>query len=104
MSKKDCLIIAHRGESFDAPENTLAAIELAWKRGARAVEIDVHLSKDNHVVVFHDFNTKRLSGVNKNVRSQTLQQLRALDVGSWKGVHWKGEQIPEINDVLKNCS
>jgi glycerophosphoryl diester phosphodiesterase len=47
------LIIAHRGESHDAPENTLAAIELAWGRGADAVEIDVHLTKDNKVVVIH---------------------------------------------------
>ncbi len=55
----DKLIIAHRGESFIAPENTLAAINLAWKNGAKAVEIDVQITSDNEIVVIHDKNTKR---------------------------------------------
>jgi len=51
------LIIAHRGESFDAPENTLVAITLAWERGAKAVEIDIRLTADNEIVVIHDKDT-----------------------------------------------
>ena len=93
-------IIAHRGESFDEPENTMAAINLAWERGAEAVEVDVHLSMDNEVVVIHDFNTKRLAGVNKKVKHQKLNELKKLDVGSWKDIKWKGEQIPMIREVL----
>ena len=55
-------IIAHRGASFDAPENTLAAVELAWQQGADAVEIDVQCSSDNRIVVIHDERTKKTAG------------------------------------------
>ena len=97
---KNLLIIAHRGESYDAPENTLASINLAWERGAEAVEIDVHLSADNHVVVIHDSSTKRTSVRNKKVRKQTLTELRQLDVGSWKKEKYKNEKIPLLKEVL----
>lgn len=50
-------IIAHRGASFDAPENTLSAIGMAWQRGADAVEIDIHMAKDDRIVVIHDDHT-----------------------------------------------
>jgi len=100
MNENSTLIIAHRGESFDAPENTMAAINLAWDRGADAVEVDVHLSKDNEVVVIHDYNTKRLAGVNKKVKDQTLNEIKKLDVGIWKDIQWKSEQIPTISEVL----
>lgn len=93
-------IIAHRGESFDAPENTLASIILAWDRGAEAVEIDVHLSKDNKVVVIHDPNTKRVGGRNKKVSKQTLAELKELDIGTWKSEEWKDEKIPTLKEVL----
>ena len=95
------LIIAHRGESFDAPENTLASVNLAWERGAEAVEVDVHISRDNHVVVIHDAKTKRIGGRNKKVKSQTLVQLKELDVGSWKSDKYTGEQIPTLKEVLE---
>lgn len=95
------LIIAHRGESSDAPENTLASVNLAWERGAKAVEVDVHLSKDNHIVVIHDLKTKRIGGRNKRVKNQTLAQLRQLDVGSWKSEKYIGEQIPTLKEVLE---
>ena len=97
---KKPLIIAHRGESYDAPENTMAAIDLAWERGSEAVEIDVHLSQDDEVVVIHDYNTNRLGGVNKKVKDQTLEELERLDVGSWKNSKWEGEKIPTLNKVL----
>ena len=96
------LIIAHRGESFDAPENTMAAINLAWDRGAEAVEIDLQLSKDDEIVVIHDLNTKRLAGVYKNVRDQTLEELQYLDVGTWKDIQFHGEKIPVIEEVLES--
>jgi glycerophosphoryl diester phosphodiesterase len=94
------LIIAHRGESYDAPENTMAAINLAWERGAEAVEIDVQLSEDNEVVGFHDFNTKRVAGVNEKIAVQNLGELKQLDVGTWKDIKWKGEKIPLLREVL----
>jgi glycerophosphoryl diester phosphodiesterase len=93
-------IIAHRGASFDAPENTLASVELAWQQGAEAVEVDVHLSRDGEIVVIHDSNTRKLAGVNRKVARQTLAELRALDVGRRKGRAWVGERIPTLEEVL----
>jgi len=94
------LIIAHRGASHDAPENTLASVNLAWAQGADAVEVDVQFSKDGHVVVFHDDNTRKTAGVAKKVCNQTLAELKALDVGRWKGAKWAGERIATIEEVL----
>jgi glycerophosphoryl diester phosphodiesterase len=102
MKHQSTMIIAHRGESFDAPENTMAAIQLAWDRGADAVEIDIQLSKDNRIVVIHDFETKRLAGVNKKVKEQTFEELRKLDVGSWKNPSFKDEKIPSLAEVLES--
>ena len=93
-------IIAHRGASFDAPENTLAAARLAWEQSADAVEVDVHLSKDGKIVVIHNDNTRLLAGVPGKVQAQTLSQLKALDVGRWKGRRWTGERIPLLEEVL----
>jgi len=93
-------IIAHRGASFDAPENTLAAVRLGWEQRADAVEIDVHLSKDGHLVAIHDNNTRKTAGVSRKVASQTLAELRALDAGRWKGKSWAREKIPTLEEVL----
>lgn len=101
MDKIRSSFIAHRGESFDAPENTLGAINLAWERGSTAVEIDIHLTADNEICVIHDFNTQRITGVKKIVRNSTMDELRALDAGLNKGLEWKNERIPTLSDVLK---
>ena len=93
-------IIAHRGASREAPENTLAAIHLAWQQGADAVEIDVHQSRDSHIVVIHDAHTRKTAGVMRRVRAQTLLELGALDVGRWKHRRWIGERIPTLATVL----
>lgn len=98
--KNKQLIIAHRGESFDAPENTMAAIQLAWERNAEAVEIDIQLSKDKQIVVFHDLYTKRIGNRNKKVKKQTLAELREIDAGIHKGEKWIGEKIPTLTKVL----
>jgi len=96
------LIIAHRGESFEAPENTLAAINLAWKRNAEAVEVDIQLSKDKQIVVIHDTNTKRTGGVSKKVSAQSLHELKDLDFGKFKGKKWISEKIPTLEEVLSS--
>jgi len=93
-------IIAHRGASHDAPENTLAAVRLAWQQEADAVEVDVQLSKDGKLVVIHDASTKRSGGFARKVGAQTLDQLRRLDVGRWKGKRWAGERIPTLAAAL----
>jgi glycerophosphoryl diester phosphodiesterase len=93
-------IVGHRGASFDAPENTVASIKLAWEQKADAAEFDVFLSKDGKIVVLHDANTKRVAGVDKRVIDQTLAELRALDVGKWKDAKFAGERIPTLDEML----
>jgi glycerophosphoryl diester phosphodiesterase len=100
VASNKALIIAHRGESHDAPENTLAAICLAWERDADAVEIDVHLTKDGSIVVIHDDNTLRTAHRYGEITKQTLAQLRQLDVGKFKGKRWAKERIPTLEEVL----
>lgn len=94
------LIVAHRGASYDAPENTCAAFLLAWKQGADAVEGDFHLTKDGHIVCIHDATTKRTAGKDLKVAASTLAELRLLDAGSWKDARWSGERIPTLHEVL----
>lgn len=93
-------LIAHRGASYIAPENTLAAIRLAWEEQADGIEIDVHLTRDGRVAVIHDANTRRTTGFNGKVDALAFRELKALDAGSWKGVGWKDERIPELKEVF----
>lgn len=93
--------IAHRGASFLAPENTVASAKLAWELGADAVEIDIHLSKDNRVMVIHDRNTKRTClGKNFEIKTTPSALLRDLDAGSFKSEQFKGEKIPFLSDII----
>ncbi len=93
-------IIGHRGASFDAPENTLASLRLAWEQNADAIEFDVFQSKDGEIVVIHDPNTKRLANVDRLVIEQSLQELQQLDVGRWKSATFAGERIPTLAEAL----
>jgi len=93
------LIIAHRGASADAPENTLAAFRLAWEQGADAVEGDFYLTKDQQIVALHDKTTERTAGVSWDVREQSLARLQTLDVGKWKADRFAGERIPTLAQV-----
>jgi glycerophosphoryl diester phosphodiesterase len=95
------LVIAHRGASFDAPENTLAAVRLAWQQQADAVEMDVHLTRDGKLVAIHDHTTRRTCGTKGKVATRNLAQLRKLDAGNWKGAQWRGERIPMLEEVLE---
>ncbi|MCK5168680.1 MAG: glycerophosphodiester phosphodiesterase [Bacteroidales bacterium] len=94
------LIIAHRGESFNAPENTLSSINLAWENGADAVEVDIRLTKDNQVVVIHDAHTWRVSRKFRWISNTELKELKKLDVGESKDIKYKGERIPTLKEVL----
>ncbi len=94
-------IVAHRGASFDAPENTVAAVKLAWEQKADAAEFDIYLTKDRKVVLMHDKDTKRTAGgVNKVIADSTLAELRRLDVGRWKGEKFAGERVPTLAETL----
>jgi glycerophosphoryl diester phosphodiesterase len=94
-------IIAHRGASAYAPENTLAAFELALRQGADAVELDAKLSADDQIVVFHDQTTMRTTGHEGRVSEMTLGELRKLDAGSHFDVSFCGETIPTLEEVFK---
>ena len=94
------LVVAHRGASKQAPENTIPAFHLAWTQGADAIEGDFHLTKDGHIVCIHDANTKRTAGRELIVAQSTLAELRALDVGAWFGAAFKGTSIPTLDEVL----
>ena len=94
-------LIAHRGASHDAPENTLAAFRLAFEQGADGIEGDFYLSSDGHIVCIHDGDTKRTAGVDHKVAQTTLVELRKLDVGRWKAPQFAGERIPTLSEVLQ---
>jgi glycerophosphoryl diester phosphodiesterase len=94
-------IVAHRGASSDAPENTLAAVRMAWDQAADAVEIDIHLSADGYAVVIHDDTLKRTAGIDASVADRTLRELQSCDVGRWKGPEWAGETIPSLGQVIE---
>jgi glycerophosphoryl diester phosphodiesterase len=93
------LIIAHRGASYDAPENTLAAFREAWKQGADGIEADFYLSSDGKIVCFHDKDTERVAGVKHVIKDTTLDVLRSLDVGAWKHPRFRGERAPTFDEV-----
>ncbi len=97
---KNPFLIAHRGSSFTAPENTMEAVNLAWSENADAVEVDVHSTKDNHVVVIHDPNVYRTTGTRLKISKSNLDELRELDAGSWKGKQWADAKIPTLNEVI----
>ncbi len=94
-------IVGHRGASHDAPENTLPSVELAWEHGADAVEIDIHQTRDGRIVAIHDADTRRVSGVDRRVDEQTLEEIQRLDVGAWKDPRWRGTRIPTLEAVLE---
>lgn len=97
----DPLIVAHRGASAEAPENTIPAFELAWEQGADAIEGDFHLTKDGHIVCVHDDNTKKVAGKDVRVRDTRLADLKALDVGSHHGGEFKDVRIPTLAEVIQ---
>lgn len=94
------MIVGHRGASHDAPENTLAAFQEAWRQGADGVEGDFHLTQDGHIVCIHDADTARTGGKKLIVASSTLAELRSLEYGGWKGKQFVGEPLPTFSDVL----
>jgi glycerophosphoryl diester phosphodiesterase len=95
------IIFAHRGASAHAPENTLAAFELALTQGADAIELDAKLTSDGHVIVFHDTTVDRITGVHGRVKDLSLADLRALDAGSFFSSKYAGEKIPLLEEVFE---
>jgi glycerophosphoryl diester phosphodiesterase len=96
-------IIAHRGASAAAPENTLAAIELAIDNEADWVEIDVQETRDGEIVVIHDSDLKKVGGVGLSVAGSTAAELRAVDIGSWFDPRFSDQRVPTLTEVLQLC-
>ena len=94
------IIVAHRGASHIAPENTVASTKLAFEKGADISEIDVYLSKDNRMIVIHDKTTKKTTGVNLEISETDSAELRKLDAGSWKSSDYAGEKLPFIEEII----
>lgn len=99
FQKPSTMIIAHRGASHDAPENTLASVNLAWERKADAVEVDVHMSLDKRIMVIHDEDTKRTSGNKMVIRETRSSDLRSLDASNGMDLY-RGEKIPFLEEVI----
>ncbi len=98
---REIRLVAHRGESAHAPENTVPSYRLAWRNGACwGAETDVYLTRDNVLVCNHDPTTDRTAKHPGNIREMTLAELRRLDVGKWKSPQWTGIQIPTLREVL----
>jgi glycerophosphoryl diester phosphodiesterase len=94
-------IIAHRGATALAPENTMAAFEIARRAGITVFEFDVLPTSDDELVVIHDKTVNRTTDGSGNVWEHTLNELQALDAGSWFGNEFLGECIPTLEQVLK---
>jgi len=96
-------IMAHRGASLVAPENTLAAVRAAIDSGAQWVEIDVQETADGEVIVIHDSDLKKIGRVSLGVATSTLDELQEVDIGSWFGEEFSNERIPTLEQVLRLC-
>lgn len=94
------MIIAHRGASAHAPENTIAAIQKTLEMGCNAIEIDVQLTKDGQVVVIHDYTVDRTTNGSGYVEEFTLEEIKKLDAGSWFDAKYNRERIPTLDEVL----
>jgi glycerophosphoryl diester phosphodiesterase len=94
------MIIAHRGVSFDLPENSLPAFNISWNHAADGIEGDFHLTKDGAIVCIHDEDTGRVCKQNLVVRDSTLKELKALDL-DYKGTENLQIKIPTLAEVLE---
>jgi len=94
-------VIAHRGASGYAPENTISAIKKAIELESTFIEIDIHMTSDGHVVVFHDDRLKRTTNGEGFLKEKSLKELKELDAGSWFDAKYLGEKIPTLAEVLK---
>jgi glycerophosphoryl diester phosphodiesterase len=101
MKQEPVLVIAHRGASGYAPENTLAAFKRAIALGATFIETDLQLSRDARFVAIHDDTVNRTSNGHGKVHDLTLADLRKLDAGSWFGSEFTGERIPTLEEILE---
>ncbi|MGZ9583991.1 glycerophosphodiester phosphodiesterase [Paenibacillus marinisediminis] len=94
------LIIAHRGSAGEAPENTLGSFRLALEQHCDAIELDIQLTKEGIPVVIHDATVNRTTNGRGAVHEMTLEQIQALDAGSWFDSKYAGERVPTLAEVF----
>ena len=104
VNNKKTLIIAHRGASAYAPENTIAAFQKAVELKADAIELDAKLSKDGEIVVIHDQTLERTTNGKGLVKDSTIEELTKLEAGSFFAEEFRGEKIPTLREVLEKFS
>ncbi|MGV8146219.1 MAG: glycerophosphodiester phosphodiesterase [Alkaliphilus sp.] len=97
---KKSLILAHRGASAYAPENTIIAFKEAIKMGADGFELDVHLSKDGYLIVIHDESVDRTTNGNGFIKDLTLDEIKRLDAGSWYDSKFYKEKVSTLDEVV----
>lgn len=100
-SLKGTAIFAHRGSKGNRPENTLAAFREAISLGVDGIELDVHMTSDNELVVIHDETVDRTTNGSGYIKDLSLQELKKLDAGSWFSDEYKGEKIPTLEEVFE---
>lgn len=93
-------IYAHRGSSGTHPENTLPAFSEAIRAGADGIELDVHFSKDGHLIVMHDEEVDRTTNGKGLIREKTLEEIKKLHAGSWFDKEFAATKVPELKEVL----
>jgi glycerophosphoryl diester phosphodiesterase len=93
-------VIAHRGASGIAPENTHSAINKALEIGADLIEIDIHTTRDGEIVVMHDHEVSRTTDGRGLISELDVEQIRRMDAGSWFGPEFSGETVPTLDEVL----
>ncbi len=98
------LVVAHRGTSARAPENTIAAFRLAAEEGADAIEFDIRATADGHLVVIHDASLSRTTDGQGEVAQVTLEQIRRADAGVRRAPAFRGERVPTLAEVLALAS
>lgn len=96
-------ITAHRGQSVQAPENTLPALELAIGEAADYAEIDVRQTADGAVVLMHDLSLKRTCGVSRPISEVSYQELQELDAGAWFSPDYRGTRVPTLREAMELC-
>ncbi len=100
IKAKDFIIVGHRGAAGHAPENTMASFRKAIDLGADVIELDVHRSKDGHLIVIHDATVDRTTNGSGAIAEMTFDEIRELDAGSWFGPAFSGEKLPSLAEVI----
>lgn len=101
MQEDKLLVCAHRGASNSAPENTISALQKALDAGAEMIELDVQITKDHELVVFHDDTLERTTNGKGLIREHTYEELSHLDAGSWFTAKYANERIPRFRDAIE---